>query len=66
MFEVKHMNDKKLIIRKGEDGHRMFSVRMKESIAEQLDEIAAKSNRSRNELINMFMEFAIENCVIEG
>ena len=59
------MKEQKLVLRRGEDGHRMFSVRMRESIAEQLDEIAAKSNRSRNELINVFMEFAIANCIIE-
>jgi len=64
------MSDKKIIISKksnlkGEDGYRIFSVRIKDDTVKRLDEIAAKTNRSRNELINIFLEFAITNCEIE-
>lgn len=49
---------------KGEDGYKVFSVRIKESTVKALDEISDKTNRSRNELINIMLEFGIENCVL--
>ena len=45
--------------RKGDDGYRVVSVRMKEAMLAQLDELSAKTNRSRNELINFLLESAI-------
>ena len=50
---------------KGEDGHKTFSIRIKDNTVEQLDGIAKETNRSRNEIINMFLEFAVANCEIE-
>ena len=62
------MADKKLIIKtrrpKGEDGHKTFSIRVRDDTVERLDEIALQTGRSRNELINLFLDFAIENCEI--
>lgn len=57
---------KKLTITKlkGEDGHKVFSIRVKEETVNKLDEISAATNRSRNELINMMLEFGIENYEI--
>jgi len=56
-----------LIIRpKGEDGSRIFSIRIKEEIVAKLDDIAAKTGHSRNELIGIFLEYAADHCVIEG
>ena len=56
---------KQLVIRpKGEDGYKVFSIRVRDDIVQQLDEIAAKTNRSRNELIGIFLEFALENCEV--
>lgn len=49
---------------KGEDGYKVFSIRIKESTVKALDEISDKTNRSRNELINMMLEFGIDNCVL--
>ena len=49
---------------KGDDGYKVFSVRVKEETVKQLDDIAKKTCRSRNELINMMLEFGIENCEI--
>ena len=51
---------------KGEDGHKIFSVRMKEETADALDKIAKESNCSRNELINLFLEYGIGNYEIIG
>ena len=49
---------------KGEDGYKVFSVRVKDEIVASLEDIAQKTNRSRNELINIMLEFGIENCEI--
>lgn len=49
---------------KGEDGYKVFSVRIKDETVERLEDIAQKTNRSRNELINMMLEFGIDNCEI--
>ena len=49
---------------KGEDGYKVFSVRIKDEIVTQLEDIAQKTNRSRNELINIMLEFGIDNCEI--
>ena len=62
--------DKKLQITKksnlkGDDGYKVFSVRVKDETVKRLDEISAETNRSRNELINLMLEFGIMNCVIE-
>lgn len=50
---------------KGEDGYRVFSVRIKEKTVQRLDELSTRSNRSRNELIGILLDYAIDRCVIE-
>ena len=50
---------------KGDDGHKTFSIRVKEDILAELDKISEKTNRSRNELINMFIEHSINNWELE-
>lgn len=61
--------DKKLIINKknlkGEDGYKTFSVRLKDETVNNLTKLSEESNRSRNELINLLLDFAIENCHVE-
>ena len=49
---------------KGEDGHKVFSIRIKEETLAELDELALKSNRSRNELINVLLEHSIKNVEV--
>ena len=51
--------------KRGEDGYRVVSVQMREETLRKLDEITAKTNRSRNELINILVEAAIDIVVIE-
>ena len=51
--------------RKGDDGHKIVSVRMKEELLERLDTLSAKTNRSRNELINLLLESAIDIVSVE-
>lgn len=63
------MNSDNLIIKpkklKGEDGYKVFSIRVKEEIVVQISDISTKTGRSRNELIGMLLEYAIKHCVIE-
>lgn len=63
------MNDNKIRIPKkgslkGDDGHKTFSIRIKDETVAMLDEIASQSNRSRNELINIFLEYGVANFEI--
>lgn len=51
--------------RKGDDGYKVVSVRMKEEMIERLDDLSAKTNRSRNELINLLLESAMDIVKVE-
>jgi predicted transcriptional regulator len=51
--------------RKGDDGHRIVSVRMKEELLIRLDDLADRSNRSRNEIINLLLESAVDIVRLE-
>ena len=55
----------KKLPRKGDDGYRIVSVRMKETLLERLDALSAKSNRSRNELIYLLLESAVDIVKID-
>ena len=62
--------DEKLIITKrskikGDDGHRVFSIRIREETVQALDRMAAETNRSRNELINILLDYGIANAEIQ-
>ncbi|MBQ7146498.1 MAG: ribbon-helix-helix protein, CopG family [Lachnospiraceae bacterium] len=54
-----------VIKKKGEDGNRVISVRIREDLLDRIDRIAAESNHSRNELINLMLEYGVENIKIE-
>lgn len=58
-------NDTLIIKKRGEDGSRVITVRLKEDILTALDRIAAESNYSRNELINIILKHGVENIQIE-
>lgn len=64
------MKDEKLVIHpkraKGEDGYRTFSIRIREELAEQINEVAAQSGHSRNEIISRFLEYALARCTISA
>ncbi len=61
------MTDDTLIIRpkRGEDGYKTFSIRIRENTVDQLDDVARQTGRSRNELIGVFLDFALNHCKIE-
>lgn len=52
--------------RRGEDGHKVISVRMEETLLAQLDALSARTNRSRNELINLLLRAAVDIVRIDG
>ena len=56
---------KKRTPRKGDDGYKIVTVRMKEELIERLDTLAANTNRSRNELINLLLNAAVDIVKIE-
>lgn len=56
---------KKKVSKRGDDGYKVVSVRMKDELIGRLDELSADSNRSRNELINMLLEAAVDIVKIE-
>lgn len=59
------MSGNTLKIRKrGEDGNKVISVRIKEDLLNELDKIAKESNYSRNELINLILRYGIDNLEI--
>lgn len=60
------MNNEPLKIKKrGEDGSRIITVRIREETLFELDKIAAESNYSRNELINIILSYGVKNIEIE-
>lgn len=61
--------EEKLVIRKkplkGEDGYKVFSIRIKDETVKRLDELTKTTKRSRNELINLLLDHALDHCVVE-
>ena len=51
--------------RRGDDGYKVVSVRMKDELIARLDELSAKTNRSRNELIGLALDYAKDKIIVE-
>lgn len=52
------------INKKGDDGYKVISVRIKEGILSKIDNLSKESNRSRNELINIILENSVDDVEI--
>ena len=62
------MKDKLIINKKnlkGEDGYKTFSVRIKEETVIKLNKLSEETNRSRNELVNILLDYAIDNSKVK-
>ena len=59
------MERKKITISKKDDGYKVISVRIKEHTLEAIDNISAQTKRSRNEVINILLENAVDDTEIE-
>lgn len=55
------MNNDDFIVTPKEDKSVTITIRIDKALQIQLDDLANKSNRSRNELINMALEYALKN-----
>lgn len=62
------MENSNLIIQrkknKGEDGHQIFSIRVSEETVKKIEIISGETGRSRNEIICLLLEYAVERCTI--
>ena len=56
---------KKKHAKRGDDGYKIVSVRMKDELIAKLDQLSAETNRSRNELINILLEKSIDIVKVE-
>ena len=56
---------KKKVAKRGDDGYKIVSVRMKDELLDKLDKLSADTNRSRNELINLLLEASVDIVKIE-
>jgi len=62
------MEDKLVINKrgfKGDDGYKTFSVRLKDDTVNKLNKLSEETNRSRNELINILLDYAINNSIVK-
>ena len=58
-------NEPLKIKKRGEDGCRVITVRLREETLQALDKVAGEVNYSRNELINLLLTHGLENIEIE-
>lgn len=62
------MNEKLIINKKdlkGEDGYKTFSIRIKEETVIRLSKLSEETNRSRNEIINILLDYALDNSQVK-
>ena len=46
-------------------GALVFSVRIREDLVEELGALSSRTGCSRNELIHLFLQYALQNYIIE-
>jgi hypothetical protein len=67
LIEVIQLSEKKLIIQPHRYGGEttVISLRLPKEMQKVIDEAAAATGRTRNEIMVMSLEYALENMVIE-
>lgn len=50
---------------KGDDGYKIFSIRIKDETVDKLEHLSRETNRSRNELINILLDWAVDNSEVK-
>ena len=63
---TKMRNEPLKVKKRGDDGHRVISLRIGIDMLEKLDEIAKESNRSRNEIIILMLESTEKRVQVSG
>lgn len=56
----------KFIIRPKEDESVTMTIRIDKKLQDEFNELAAKTNRSRNELIGMALQYALDNMELQN
>jgi len=55
------MSNDEFIITPKEDRTVTMTIRIERALQDKLDDLARQSNRSRNEIVNMALEYALKN-----
>jgi len=56
----------KLVIKSRESNeYKLFSVRIPAPTFRQIEDISAATGRSRNEVVGLLLEYAVDHCTIE-
>lgn len=51
---------------RGEDGYRTFSIRIKDSTLQGIEDVSKRTGHSRNELIGLMLDYALPRIKIES
>lgn len=63
---AKEIKITKKAARRGDDGYKIVSLRMRDEMIARLDALSSETNRSRNELINLLLDAALDIVQIEN
>lgn len=55
----------KFVITPKEDKTVTMTIRIDRTLQERYNELSAKTNRSRNELIGMALQYALDNMILQ-
>lgn len=64
-MERDDMSERLVIKKRGDDGYKTFSIRIKNETIDKIDVISKESNLSRNQLIQEMLDFAVEKIDIK-
>lgn len=56
----------KFVITPKEDKSVTMTIRIDVALQEEYNKLAARTNRSRNELISMALQYALDNMEVQG
>jgi predicted transcriptional regulator len=59
------VSDRLVIKKRGDDGYKTFSIRIKNETVDKIDKIASESNLSRNQIIQEMLDFASDKIDIQ-
>lgn len=59
------MADRLVIKKRGDDGYKTFSIRIKNETVDKIDKIASETNLSRNQIIQEMLDFASDKIEIQ-
>ena len=64
---TKELDDSKLVLepKKGEDGYKVFSIRIKDETVRELEFYSKELGYSRNELINIMLDYSLGHLEIK-